>query len=119
MASGHSNVAVADVLIRTDLDTAVSITISYEAPSRRLRLEGHCGPGDLDRVREAIETFGRDRHRIIVDLTAVTHIDDDLADLVVEARERARRADHELTMLRRAHSQVDQAIVAAEAARSS
>ena len=96
----------------------MSITISYESSTHRLRLEGKCEAGDVDRVREAIDSYGRDHRRTIVNLIAVTHIDDEIAELVIDAREFARSEGREITLLRRAHSQVDQAILAAEAART-
>jgi anti-anti-sigma regulatory factor len=96
----------------------MSITITYEASTNRLRLEGHSGPGDDERVREAIENVGREHPRTIVNLVAVTHIDSEIAELVVRARESARNEGREVALLRRAHSQVDRAITEAEAART-
>ena len=80
-------------------------TIDYEARRRRLRISGRCG-GDNDAatIRDAIDTFSRQGDKLIVDLTALTDLSDDVAIAIVEAR---KKVPCDVTVLRKHGTEVD------------
>lgn len=92
-------------------------TVRYEAGVRRLRIEGECRDDDRSTIREALDTFARLSGHLIVDLTAVTFIDQEVADeLVAVARTRTDGAT--FAFLRKHGTPVDAALNAAEGRRS-
>ena len=80
-------------------------TIDYEARQHRLRVSGRCGDNAAAAIRDAIDTFGRGRPRLIVDLTALTNLPEDVALAMVEAAEAV--APCEVTFVRKHGSDVD------------
>ena len=90
-------------------------TVHYEAGTHRLRLEGACRDGDRLAIHEALDTFTpMAGGHLIVDLTAVTAIDQSVAnDLVATARSLS-DAQGAFTLVRKHGTPVDQALVAAE-----
>lgn len=92
-------------------------TLHYEASTHRIRLEGECRNDDGLALRDALEAFGpMAGDHLIVDLTAVTHIDPAVAAEVVRAVRSASRDGKQLTLLRKDGTVVDEALSAAEAA---
>lgn len=92
-------------------------TVHYEAKTRRLRIEGGCRTSDLSTVHEALDTFSQltDAH-LIVDLTAVTEIDQSVADELVAAAVRSRSRGGTVALVRKHGTSVDDAVTAAEQA---
>lgn len=90
-------------------------TVRYEASVHRLRVEGECRRSDLSTVRKAFETFSEmaDGH-LIVDLTAVTGIDQSVADELVGAGRRSRRDGGTVAFVRKHGTPVDEALTSAE-----
>jgi len=60
-------------------------TIDYESSHHRLRVSGRCGDGAAEAIRDAIGAFGRGTDRLIVDLTALTELSDEVAAAIVAA----------------------------------
>jgi len=60
-------------------------TISYEPRQHRLRLAGACIEGDVQSIRQAIAEHGRDQDVLIVDVTGVHDISDDVARTILVA----------------------------------
>ena len=80
-------------------------TIDYEARHHRLRVSGRCGDDAATAIREAISTFGRDSERLIVDLTALTSLSDEVAAAIVAAGEEV--SPCRVTVVRKHGSDVD------------
>ena len=81
-------------------------TIDYEARQHRLRVAGRCGGGEAAvAIREAIGTFGRGLPRLIIDLTAVTELPEEVAAAIVAAG--AEIEPCEVTVVRKHGSDVD------------
>jgi hypothetical protein len=92
-------------------------TVHYEGSAHRLRIEGSCHSADRFTVQEALETFAQwaDGH-LIVDLTAVTGIDQSVADELLAAAERSRRGGGTFAFVRKLDSPDDEALAVAEQA---
>ena len=90
-------------------------TVRFEADTRRLRIEGGCHAADWSTVQEALDTFSQltDGH-LIVDLTAVTGIDQHVADELVAAARRSRANGGTVAFIRKHGTTVDDALTAAE-----
>jgi hypothetical protein len=80
-------------------------TIEYEANHHRLRVSGRCGDDAASAIRDAIDAFGRGHERLIVDLTALTGITDDVAAAIVAAGEAI--APCRVTVTRKHGSEID------------
>jgi|tagenome__1003787_1003787.scaffolds.fasta_scaffold17268161_1 hypothetical protein len=89
-------------------------TIDYEAARRRLRVSGHCGDDAAAAITEAIGAFGRGSPALIVDLTALSGLTDEVANAIVTAGEQV--APCQLTVLRKHGTEVDRRL--SEALRS-
>jgi hypothetical protein len=91
-------------------------TVHYDAGTHRLRLEGVWRDGDRATIREALDTFAPLAGRyFIVDLTAVTEVDQVFANDLVAAARAAVSEDDTLTFVRKHGTPVDDALTAAEA----
>ena len=81
-------------------------TIDYEARQHRLRVSGRCeGPEAATVITDAIGTFGRGARRLIVDLTALTHLTEEVAAAIVAAG--AEVSPCEVTFVRKHGTDVD------------
>ncbi len=89
--------------------------LRYEANTHRLRIEGSCHLADLSKVHEALDTFSplTDGH-LIVDLTAVTEIDQAVADELVAVAYRSGSRRGTVAFVRKHGTSVDRALTAAE-----
>lgn len=87
-------------------------TIDYEARHHRLRVSGRCGDDAARAIREAIGRFGRGRERLILDLTALTEIGDDVAAAILAAREDV--SPCLVTVVRKHGSDVDRLLSSAQ-----
>lgn len=85
--------------------------LSYEADQRRLRIEGSCRDGAA--VHDALEAFGGLADELTVDLTAATEISEEVAAILLHARDTAREEGRRIHLLRKAGSNVDYALEAA------
>jgi anti-anti-sigma regulatory factor len=91
-------------------------TVRYEADTHRLRIEGACRAGDRSAIQEALDTFARlAGGHLIVDLTAVTTIDQRLANDLVDAAHSLSGAAGTFAFVRKHGTAVDDAMSAAEA----
>lgn len=79
-------------------------TIDYESDQCRLRVAGACHNLDAQQIRDAIEVFGRRGDRLIVDLTALTTLDPDVARALLDAVDGLPRP---VTVLRKHGTEVD------------
>jgi anti-anti-sigma regulatory factor len=92
-------------------------TVRYEASTRRLRIEGRCVDGDRAAIQDALDTCARlASGHLIVDLTAVTVIDQSAANDLVAAAGRSRRAGGTVVFVRKHGTDVDDVLAAAESA---
>jgi anti-anti-sigma regulatory factor len=89
--------------------------LRYEADGHRLRIAGGCRAADRDLIREALDAMAdlADDH-LIVDLTAVTEIDQCAANELISAARRSRGDGGTVAFLRKHGTSVDAALVAAE-----
>ncbi len=89
-------------------------TLNYEANARRLRIAGGCRSDDSSTIQEAFAAFANlaDGH-LIVDLTAVTEIDQAVADDLLAAARRWSRDGGTFSFVRKGGTVVDDALVAA------
>jgi anti-anti-sigma regulatory factor len=89
-------------------------TVRYDADVHRLRLEGECRDYDRSSIQDALGTFAElAGGHLIVDLTAVTGIDQSIANELVDAA-RARTEGPTFAFVRKHGSPVDDALKAAE-----
>jgi anti-anti-sigma regulatory factor len=89
--------------------------LRYEADGHRLRIAGGCRAADCDLIREALDAMVHlaDDH-LIVDLTAVTEIDQYVANELIAAARRSRGDGGTVTFVRKHGTPVDDALRAAE-----
>jgi hypothetical protein len=80
-------------------------TMTYEAEQRRLRVVGACGSDDVSRIREAVLTHAREGENLIVDLTAVTEVTNEVGRALLAAQHAADRC--RVTLVRKCDSPVD------------
>ncbi len=93
-------------------------TVVYEAPGHRLRLGGQCRDDDRDAIREALGTFARQAGcHLIVDLTAVTAIDQGVAEDLVAVRSSCGDGQT-FAFIRKHGTPIDEALTAAEQSQS-
>ena len=97
--------------------TAVS-TIHHEAVSNRLRIEGACRDVDRASIQQALEEAAGLADHVIVDLTAATALEPEVAGLLLDVRGRAMQQGNRITLLRKSASHVDRALSTAEAERA-
>lgn len=90
--------------------------LHFEARTHRLRVEGGCRAADRDAILEALDRFAHLANgHLIVDLTAVTEIDQVAADQLVSAVHRTRAEGGTVALVRKNGTPVNDAITAAEA----
>lgn len=87
-------------------------TIDYEASHHRLRVSGRCGDDAATAIRDAIGAFGRGSDRLIVDLTALTDVTDEVAAAVVTAGDQL--APCRVTVVRKHGTDVDRLLSEAQ-----
>jgi hypothetical protein len=89
-------------------------TVSYEASGHRLRIGGGCQEDDNSTLQNALETFAdlAGGHHI-VDLTAVTEIDQRVADELMAAARRSMKDGRTVAFIRKHGTLVDYALLAA------
>lgn len=87
-------------------------TIDYEASHHRLRVSGRCGDDAATAIRDAIDAFGRGSDRLIVDLTAITEVTDEVASAIVTAGEEV--APCQVTVMRKHGTDVDRLLSEAQ-----
>ena len=80
-------------------------TLSYEPDQRRLRVSGACDREDAVRLREAVSAYAREGGTLIVDLTAVTDVTNDVGRALVAAQQSANAC--RVTLVRKSGSPVD------------
>ena len=91
-------------------------TVHYEAHTHRLRISGSCPAEDRVAVRDALETFaGLAGGHLIVDMTAVTVLDQAVANDVIAATREVAERGVSCRILRKA-GEVDDALNQAERA---
>jgi anti-anti-sigma regulatory factor len=91
--------------------------VHYEADGHRLRIAGGCRAGDRDVIREALDAMAHlANDHLIVDLTAVTEIDQCAANELIAAVRRSRGDGGTVVFVRKHGTPVDNALVAAERA---
>ncbi|WP_028644058.1 STAS domain-containing protein [Nocardioides sp. URHA0020] len=92
-------------------------TVTYEAAGHRLRIAGGCHRGDNPTLQEALGTCAElAGSHLIVDLTAVTEIDQQVANDLVAAARRSRASGGTIALVRKHGTPVDDALAAAETA---
>jgi anti-anti-sigma regulatory factor len=93
----------------------LTTTVRYEADTHRLRIGGECLDDDRAVVQDALDTFARlASSHLIVDLTAVTRIDQSAANHLVASARRLRRDGGTVVFLRKHGTSVDRVLSAAE-----
>ena len=92
-------------------------TLTYEASAHRLRIAGGCRSDDSSTIQEAFAAFADlAGGHLIVDLTAVTEIDQGVANDLLAAARRWSRDGGTYALVRKGGTAVDDALVAAAAA---
>lgn len=91
-------------------------TVTYETTTHRLRIGSECREEHSDTIQRALRRFAdlADGH-LIVDLTAVTAIDQRVASDLVAAAGRLRAAGRTFAFVRKHGTPVDAALSAAQA----
>lgn len=90
-------------------------TMRYEAGAHRLRIEGDCRESDYSAIRDALDTVAAQASdHLIIDLTAVTRLDQSVANGLVAASRKARLNDRALALVRKHGTTVDAALRKAE-----
>ena len=91
-------------------------TVRYEARAHRLRID-RLPTSSLSAIQDALATFAQfaDGH-LIIDLTAVNAIEQDVADDLVAAAQGSRREGGTVAFIRKHGTLVDEALTAAEQA---
>jgi anti-anti-sigma regulatory factor len=89
--------------------------VDYEADGHRLRIAGGCRAADRDFIREALDAMAHVANdHLIVDLTAVTEIDQCAANELIAAACRSRLAGGTVVFIRKHGTLVDETLLAAE-----
>lgn len=89
----------------------------YEEGPHRLRIAGDCRETDYPTIRQALDTCAdRASDHLIIDLTAVTRLDQAVANDLVAASRRARQRHRTLALVRKHGTTVDETLRKAEGA---
>ena len=89
-------------------------TLTYEASARRLRIAGGCRSDDSSTIQEAFGAFASlAGGHLIVDLTAVTEIEQEVANDLLAAARRWSREGGTFALVRKGGTVVDDALLAA------